>query len=268
MSKTPTRQTQMDLETVFSKYQLLEVLKNEFSAISEKHEPEEEQDFVNDVLVQIFLHKQADPVTMVGILSPKHGEPQEVADGLVAMCEMDYLDFDMNTKRFSLIYEITEDVQDMLDRYQYPMPMVVKPNEVTNNQETGYETIQGSVILNAGSGYFRDKDVCLDHLNRMNAVPLAFNFEAIQSPQGKFKKPVRKHGENFSDFSKRFRQAETFYLTSVSVMEGLNNLTDEIYLTHKFDRRGRTYASGYHVNTQGTPFHKAAVQLAKKELVK
>lgn len=244
------------------------MLKVQFEEISNEHPIKGEREFINDALVQIYLHRQADPVTMVSILSPKHGLPQDVADGLVALAEMSYMDYDMTSKKFSLIYDISDDVKDQLERYQYPMPMVTPPREITNNYETGYETIEGCVILNSGSVYYgKDIDVCIDHLNRVNAVPLVFDFDTINSVQGRYQKPVRKHEEGFDDFNRRTKQARVFFDTSIEVMEGINNVSDEIYLTHKFDRRGRTYASGYHVNTQGTDYHKAAVQFANKELV-
>ena len=61
------------------------------------------------------------------------------------------------------------------------------------------------------------------------------------------------------------KQASVFYNSSVSVMEGIAELSDVFYLTHKYDRRGRCYASGYHINTQGTDYNKAVIQLAHKE---
>lgn len=264
--KTPTAQTQQDLETLFSKHQLLPVLREQFSEILDEVE-DEDKNFYADMLTQIYLHRQADVPTMVGILSPKHGTPQEVADKLLLAAEFDFIDFDQDRKRFLVKYDVSDDVKAMLDRYQYPLPMIVKPNEVKKNSDTGYHTIKGSVILN-GSSYFNDKDMCLDHINRANSVPLALDFSVVRSTEGQFDKPKRKVGEDFNEFRKRLRQAVVFYETSVEVMESLDGLSDKIYMTHKFDRRGRCYSSGYHINPQGTDYNKAVLQLAKKEVIK
>jgi len=218
---------------------------------------------------QIYLHKQADVPTMVGILSPAHGTPQEVADKLLLIAEFDYIDFDETagmSGMFIIKYGVSEDVEAMLERYQYPLPMVVVPLTITDNRETGYETIRGLVILN-GSSWFKDKDVCLDHLNAANAVALEIDFDIVKSLQGSHVVPVRKIGEEFEDFRKRQKQAHIFFTSSLDVMNGLRDLSDSLYLTHKFDRRGRCYASGYHVNTQGTDYNKAVLQFSKKELV-
>ena len=267
MSKTPSKETQQNLETLFSKHQLLPVLREQFGEIAEQYPIEEDKPMVAEMLAQIYLHRQADVITMVGILSPKYGEPQEVADKLLLFCEFDYVDFQESTGKFLVKYDVSEDVTTMLERYQYPLPMVVAPEILEDNFDTGYHTIKGLTILN-GSGFFKDKDICLDHLNRANSVALTLDIDVITSEEGKLDKPVQNKGETYSDFTKRRKQIHNFYNTSVDVMESINMLSDKLYMTHKYDRRGRCYASGYHVNTQGTDYHKAVLQLANKETIK
>lgn len=265
--KKPTQETQIDLETIYSKYQQMPVLKEEFKAVIEDMDlPKKWANFVVDVLVQIYLHRQADPVTMVGVLSPKHGTPQEVADMLVTAAEQDFLDYDPDKSRFSVIYDVTDDVVSLLDKYQYPLPMIYPPKKIDDNRSTGYETISNPIVLN-GSKYFDDKDMCLDHINRANSVGLCLDLDVIKSEEGKFIIPKRKQGEDFDEYRKRLRQANIFYDHSLVVMEGLLELSDEIYLTHRYDRRGRCYCSGYHISTQGTDYNKSVLQLAKKEMV-
>ncbi len=265
MTKTPF-EVQSDLETLYSKHQLLPVLREEFTTIAEEYPDPDEHEFICDMLAQICLHRQADPPTMVGILSPKYGKPQVVANRLLLMVEFDYLDYNADTGMFMVKFDISEDVQALLDRYQYPLPMILPPKEVKDNFSTGYHTIQGSIILN-GSPYFANVDVCLDHLNRINGVPLTLDFSVIRSNEGKYIKPTRKEGESYDDFRKRLKQASVFYGVSVEVMEGLHELSDVLYLTHKYDRRGRCYASGYHINPQGTDYNKAVLQLYHKEML-
>lgn len=259
-------EVQSNLETLYSKHQLLPVLREEFGVIAEKYPDANDHLFICDMLAQICLHRQADPPTMVGILSPKHGTPQVVSNKLLLMCEFDYIDYNPATGKFMVKFDVSEDVQALLDRYQYPLPMIVPPHKITDNQTTGYHTIFGSVILN-GSKYFANVDVCRDHLDRINAVPLVLDFGVIRSNEGKYIKPTRKDGENFDDFRKRLKQASMFYGVSVEVMEGIAELSPVLYLTHKYDRRGRCYASGYHINTQGTDYNKAVLQLAHKEIL-
>ncbi len=264
--KFPTKDTQQGLEELFSKHQLLPVLRAEFQQMGDDCGDGCEPAMATEALAQLFLHRQADVPTMVGILSPKFGTPQEVADKLLHLCQVDYFDFQESSGKFIVKYDVSEDVQDMLEKYQYPLPMVTAPRKVTKNFHTGYETILGSAVLN-GSEYFEDKDICLDHLNRANSVALSLDIDVITSPEGKYLRPTRNNGEDFVEFRKRQKQADTFYTSTLDVMETLIGLSDELYMTHKYDRRGRCYSSGYHVNPQGTDYNKAVLQLANKEVI-
>lgn len=257
-------ETQANLEVLFHKHQLIPVLREQFKPVLEKLNLDYDPMKV-DVLVQIYLHKQADLPTMVGLFSPKWGSPQEVADLLYECVEDDLMDFDMETKKFILNYSVSTEVQDLLDMYQYPLPMVVPPKRITNNNMgSGYITEKGRIVLN-GTSVIDDEDLCLDHINRANNVKLTLNVDVIASPEGNRIKPVRRAGESYPEFEQREKQSKTFYETSVDVMQGMLTLGNEFYLTHKYDRRGRCYAMGYHINSQGTDYNKAVLELARKE---
>ena len=261
MENTPDiTTTQLNLEELYNRNQLMNVLRDQFRPLTDDQ-------FKLDCIVQIYLHKQADVPTMVGLFSPKWGEPQDVANMLIEVVEEDLIDYDMENMRFIMKYEVTKDVQDLLDRYQFPLPMISPPNKVVNNyMGSGYYDKKGRIILN-GSEVFDHEDVCLDHINRANSVGLSINTNVVASKEGMMILPKRKAGEAFIEFQKRQKQAQTFYDTSLEVMEGLLVLGNEFWLTHKYDRRGRTYAIGYHANTQGDDYHKAVLELSKRELI-
>ena len=252
--------TQKNLEELFHKNQLMDVLRDQFSPLTE-------DPFKLDCICQMYLHKQADVPTMVGLFSPKWGTPQDVAEMLKEVVEDDLIDFDMETLRFTLKYEISQDIEDMLAQYQFPLPMIVPPLNVNNNHMgSGYYDTKGRIILN-GSDVFDEEDVCLDHINRANSVGLTLNTSVVASEEGYMILPKRKIGEDFIDFQKRQKQAQVFYENSMQVMQGLLTLGNVFWLTHKYDRRGRTYAVGYHVNSQGTDYNKAVLELSRKEVI-
>ena len=276
--KDPRYQNQRDLETLYSKYQLLPVLKDEFRTLAQEHPDENLHEFITDALTHLSLHRQADAETLVGILTPKWGTPQEVADQLVILAELDYMDViervshnvetgkTTSTWVFNIKYDVSDDIHEMLNKYQFPLPMLVHPRKLTRNFDTGYLTILNPVILN-GSDYFDDVDVCLDHLNRMNHVALEINMEVAHSKEGQFISPTREPDEDFKEFQKRQKQAVKFYETTVDVMDTIQSLGGEFHLTHRFDRRGRCYASGYHINSQGDDYRKAMLVLHRKEIL-
>ena len=42
---------------------------------------------------------------------------------------------------------------------------------------------------------------------------------------------------------------------------------NDIYLTHKYDKRGRVYCQGYYISYHGTDWNKAVLELSNKEIV-
>ena len=140
--------------------------------------------------------------------------------------------------------------------------MIVKPMPVTNNKETGYITGRGSIILRNNH---HEDDVCLDHINRMNSIKFTINpntAKMVKHTWRNLDKP--KDGETKEDFQKRKRAFEKYDRTAKEV---IGMLTDEFYLTHKEDKRGRTYCQGYHVTYQGAAWNKAVIEFAEKELI-
>ena len=100
--KLPTKETQKDLEDLYNKFQLMKILREEFETIVDPIPLSErgvEPQMAVDALCQMYLHRQADPVTLVGILSPKYGEPQAVADKLLIHKEI--LEENMKSYRFA-----------------------------------------------------------------------------------------------------------------------------------------------------------------------
>ncbi len=254
-------ETQKNLEELTGRHELMPTLRAEFGHLTE-------DPMKLDVVCQMYLHKQANVETLVGLFSPKWGTPQEVASLLLECVEEDLIDYDMDLQKFIVTWGADPEVEKLLEMYQFPLPMVTEPKKLTNNnQGSGYLTERSNVVLN-GSNIFKDEDVCLDHINRANKVPLKINLDVITTIQAKFIKPVRKNDEDWDEYRKRVKQAEKFHKVSMEVMQGLLVLGNKFYLTHKYDRRGRTYAVGYHVNTQGTDYNKAVLEFAKEEVIK
>lgn len=264
-------QVQIDMEKLFHKNQLHPRIKAEFTSadlpfrdVMVKHGLDPQFGF--DLLVQMVLHKRAGLPVLVGILR-KHfkGDNQACADALLLACQIDLVDWNSVTEQFIVKYDITQDVQDDLDRYQFPLPMIVEPRELKTNSDTGYFTSRNSVIL---KNNHHDKDVCLDHLNHMNRVKLTLNNEVasfIENSWRNLDKP--KPGEDRKDFDKRKKAFEKYDRTARDVMAHLEIAGGEFYLTHKYDKRGRVYCQGYHVSYQGNTWNKACLEFANKEIV-
>lgn len=260
---------QAELENLFSKNQLMTRLRQEFYYCEEIDfkacfkalgVPVE---FGIDMLAQIALHKRCDMQTMVGVLRNHCKSAQEVVDYLQICAEADLIDWNGALQVWVVKFTITQDVQDELDRFQYPLPMVVRPRLVENNRDTGYLLGRGSMILKQNH---HDEDICLDHINRVNGIKFSINLNVMQTISNTWRdldKP--KEGESNADYERRKRAFEKYDRTSHDVISLLIHEGNEFYFTHKYDKRGRVYCQGYHVNVQGHSWNKAVLLFAEGE---
>ncbi|WP_421991696.1 hypothetical protein [Roseococcus sp.] len=262
---------QVELEKLYSKNQLLKRLREEFIS-------EPSVDFLKtfeelgipgqfglDLLVQMALHKQADLPTIVGLLYHHFSDAQLTADMILKAVDADLVDWSPRLKMLTTVFGVAPHVQLDLDRYQYPLPMVTQPQAVRNNRTSGYLIHNSSVILKDNH---HDEDVCLDHLNVVNQVPLSINTECAQMLHNKWKNlDKRKTDETQEKFIQRKRAFLKYDRVAHDVMDLLTEHGNVFYLTHKYCKRGRTYSQGYHVNYQGNPWNKAVIEFADKEVV-
>lgn len=262
---------QIELEKLFNKNQLIPRIRQEFqtckgfdfAAHMEAHKIP--LPFGFDLLTQMALHKRTTLPTLVGILRHHFDDSQLTADMLHRAAEADLVDWSVNLRIFIVKFTISAEVQEELDRFQFPLPMVVQPRTLTTNSETGYLMTGGSVILKKNH---HDDDVCLDHINRANRVKFSVDQDTalmIRNEWRNLDKP--KAGETKDDFEKRKRAFEKYDRTAKEVIELLIQEGNEFYLTHRYDKRGRIYCQGYHVNYQGAAWNKAVICLADKEYV-
>jgi len=265
------KQHQIALETLYNKNQTLKRVRAEFTECDtfdfaefmSQHEIDEEFGF--SLLTQMALHRRADLPTLVGVLRSHFNDGQKTVDMILKCAEVDLVDWDPTISKFITVFTISEDVQADLDRFQYPLPMVIEPKEVKNNKSSGYLTSSGSIIL---KNNHHEEDVCLDHINRMNKIKFTINTDTATMVANKWRnldKP--KAGESQQDYERRVRAFEKYDRTCKDVIDVLTEHGNEFYLTHKYDKRGRIYCQGYHISYQGAPWNKAVLELADKEIV-
>lgn len=211
--------------------------------------------------VFLSIHKRTDIPTMVGLLK-RHGELQEVADFLDQAIEAGACEYDERSRMLITLFEIDPETQEELDQYMYPLPMVCDPAFIKDNRTTGYITPvcdTGSVIL---KNNHHDKDICLDILNIQNQIPLYISKVVMDKAPAIFKSlRTRKPGELKADFDKRLKQFHKFDTTTRAVLNHLLTLTETLKLTHAYDKRGRIYPKGYHLNYQSHDWAKSIVHL-------
>lgn len=263
---------QIEIEKLFHKNQLMPRIREEFTGSKEIDFPgfirsiKMDQDFCIDLLVQMVLHKRAKLPVLVGCLrSHFDNDAQKTADELLKAAEADLVNWSPVTKEFIIKFGISADVQEEIDRYQYPMPMVVEPKELTCNHDSAYYTGGGSVILRKNH---HEEDVCLDHLNQANKIRFKINQDVSTTVKNKWKNLDKPNpDEEVGEYQKRVKAFEKYNRTAHDVINHLGLAEEgEFYLTHRYDKRGRTYSQGYHVNYQGAPWNKAVIEFANQEV--
>jgi hypothetical protein len=184
-----------------------------------------------------------------------------VAELMAVLCLTDAFDILKTSKTSSLMVvsriPLSASTLRFIENSQYLPPMVCEPLELVNNYSSGYLTHNDSLIL--GKGNHHQGDLCLDVLNLMNRVPLALATDFLSSVEEDptFVTDTPEKAQQWDNFK---RQSYEFYLL-------IAQYGNRFWLTHKVDKRGRIYSCGYHINTQGTSFKKACVELATQEIV-
>lgn len=153
--------------------------------------------------------------------------------------------------------ELPPAILDAMARSQYVPPMVSIPMEVESNFESPYYTFNESQVL--GKQAAHSGNICLDALNLQNRIPLSLNVEFLKAVEEKPTHDIddRQKSNEWSVF--RNQSNETYLML---IQQG-----NKFYITNKVDKRGRMYAQGYHVTTQGVPHKKAMIELANKEVI-
>lgn len=262
---------QHTLEKLFNKNQTVPRIKAEFTNFKDFDFADYMQhkgipiDFGMALMAQMALHKRCDLPTLVGIMKSQCDDVQECANLIEICAEADLVDWVPDLQIFVVKVTIAQHVQEELDRFQYPLPFVVPPKKVKSNRDTGMYMSNGSIILKKNH---HDDDVCLDHINRCNAMQFKLDDRVITMVKNQWRNLDKaKPGETNEDFMRRRKAFEKYDRTAKDVMTIIRQVSDTFHLGHKYCKRGRTYCQGYHVNYQGTAWNKAVILFANQEVI-
>lgn len=184
-----------------------------------------------------------------------------MAELLAVLCETDAFDILKHSEQASLTLisniPLSEELRLYIQYATFLPPMVCAPNIVEHNRMSGYLTHNDSLVM--GRGNHHDGDLCLDVINTQNQIALKLNQEFLLAHELKPNYEIVS-AEQAEQWHLYKQQSHELYLLML-------NQGNRFYLTNKVDKRGRLYSVGYHINTQGTSFQKAMIELADEELV-
>lgn len=152
-------------------------------------------------------------------------------------------------------YKLDADVIEKINKTRFLPPMLCKPMNWINNSLGGYIHEDDSVIL--GNLNFHNKPQNLKVINILQDIEWKFTpvVQLEETPSPKI------------DTSDKLIQFNHMKKESREIYEWLINTGNRFYFTWKYDKRGRMYTHGYHVNLQGTEYKKATISFAKAELI-
>lgn len=146
---------------------------------------------------------------------------------------------------------LPEDLINALERTEFPIPMLCKPNKITednHNIDDSYLVRRGSLLL--GKRRHHEEKLAIDVLNMLNGIAISLDEETI-----KYDEPLEADQLHLKDLSRR-------------TYEELLAWGNEFWFNWKFDYRGRLYIEGYQVNLQASDYKKASINFSKKEVMK
>lgn len=291
MSDISLLEQQYVYEDLYNKNQLNRVMRQQFDDPWIKEQCAQHElppAFTIDALAQMAIHRKATLPTLVGILAhhmqseidhaldltPSQAECQKCADTLLKIAEADLLHYvhepggPRKQGMFHLAIDVDDSVKEELERYRFPLPFLVPPSEVTRNNETGYyadHSKYGSLVLR---NPHPEGDICLDHINRVNQIPLQLNLDVLVNVKNNWRNLDRqKPNESWGDYQKRKRAFEKYDTASRDVIDHVVMLGNRFWLSHRYDKRGRCYAHAYHIHPQGNDWNKSVIELVNQELV-
>ena len=209
---------------------------------------------------QLFTSVTAQLASRMGF-SEKRESIQTVAEVLSVLCMTDAYDITKADKMASLMIQsriyLPDETKVFIENSEYLPPMVCEPLELKSNYDSGYLTHKDSLIL--GQGNHHNGNICLDVLNKMNRVRLKLDVDFLRT--------VEEEPTFEMDTAEKRDMWLKFKRDSTRMYALLATLCDEFYLTHKVDKRGRIYAQGYHISTQGSSYKKAMIELSNEEVI-
>lgn len=160
---------------------------------------------------------------------------------------------------FKSLWKLDKLTEQLIADTMYLPPMLVPPNQIKENTDSGYlNPAAESVILKAHNHH--SKKVGLDAINIANSVEFELDTFILENFEESPSKPL--------DTPEKVNSFMLLKNSSKKVYEFLLDEGNRFWFSWRFDKRGRMYSQGYHVNIQSTQYKKALISLANKETIK
>ena len=191
-----------------------------------------------------------------------------ISEVLAVLCETDVYDIlpakysEENRLSIRSNIELSDALIERINNRHYIPPMLVKPNTINKISDSPYKTIHKPLILKYYNQHHRP--LATDAINILNSIEWSIDKNVFHNIEEQFKEVLN---EKKKARKERLRQFEVFKAQSNDVINMLIANGNKFYLPNFYDKRGREYMGGSHVNLQGSEYRKALMNLTKKETI-
>lgn len=177
-----------------------------------------------------------------------------------------------NTYQVRPLFALSMELQCHIRDTMYLPPMVCPPHKLHSNSDSPYQTLGFDSVLKGGKHNHHEHETCLEVINAYNQTPLRLELrilDILHEPPPDFDSPERRaYWEMLNpdrpwelELAKRRKQWIEFINQSKHVYDLLDSCGNRFWVVHDYDKRGRVYTRGYHVNVQGNKYKRAIVEL-------
>lgn len=219
-------------------------------------------DYIAEKLVKVTLGFNFQIQELIGRIAPDISNGLDYIDmvrnaaDVIAACED--LVYQVHIGEHIMIishYKLEPGTYQYIGLMTFNPPMLVPPKEWVSNNNGGYYDNELNCIL--GSIHARHKKPqALDVLNKLQAIEWVIDptiMELAEVPNKEFKSP-----DSHEQFKKMASDSQSVYQKYAN---------KSFWFIWQFDKRGRQYSKGYHINLQSSGFKKALLNFARKELI-
>jgi DNA-directed RNA polymerase len=152
-------------------------------------------------------------------------------------------------------YVLEPETYEYIALRRFNPPMLITPKNWESNSEGGYYDNDLHCVLGSIHSQHK-KPQALDVLNLLQEIEWELDptiMELEEAPNKEFKSP-----ESHEQFKKMAMDSKSVYATYAD---------KKFSFIWQFDKRGRQYSKGYHINLQASGYKKAMLNFAHKELI-
>lgn len=181
-----------------------------------------------------------------------------VASWLICSCKGIIYELQRDEDNLLVISNVcfSDEEREMWKMQQYIPPMLSKPLEWNNNSDGGYSTIRKNIVLGGKLNHHKEYQ-SYDVINMLQEIVWELDPYIIDMDEEANKEEFESEKEEM--------QWNLYKDTSREIYKLYRD--KKFHFIWRFDKRGRQYSSGYHINLQSTKYKKASLSFGEKELI-